>query len=126
MKEPAVTILVTVRNAENTIEKCIRSLLNIGYSNYKIYVSDAYSDDRTWEILQKFRKKIKIDDSVHLNFSGKISKHIQFEKGKKCIVVSGTYIGKRGKIQEIDGKKVKLDLEGDKTIALEKQRIVVL
>src|SRR3990170_2112556 len=61
MKKPAVTVLVTVRNAKQTIEKCIKSLLGQSYSNYNIYVTDAHSEDNTWSILQKFKKKIKLE-----------------------------------------------------------------
>jgi len=57
MKEPSVTVLVTVRNSQKTIEKCIRSLFKLNYKNYKIFVTDAYSTDGTWEILTKLKKK---------------------------------------------------------------------
>ncbi|MEM5843892.1 MAG: glycosyltransferase [Candidatus Aenigmatarchaeota archaeon] len=57
MKEPWVTILVTVKNSKDTIEKCIKSLLKLNYKNYKIYVTDAFSTDGTYEILEKLRKK---------------------------------------------------------------------
>ncbi len=57
MKEPSVTILVTVKNSKNTIEKCIDSLLRIDYKNYRIFVTDALSTDGTWEILEKMKEK---------------------------------------------------------------------
>jgi len=58
-KFPSVTVLVTVKNAKDTIDKCIKSLLNLNYpsSKYKIFVTDAYSTDGTFEILEKLRKK---------------------------------------------------------------------
>jgi glycosyltransferase involved in cell wall biosynthesis len=57
MKEPWVTVLVTVRNSKDTIEKCVKSLLNLNYKNYKIFITDAFSTDGTYEILEKLRKK---------------------------------------------------------------------
>jgi glycosyltransferase involved in cell wall biosynthesis len=57
MKEPLVTILVTVKNSKDTIEKCVKSLLGLDYKNYKIFITDAFSTDGTYEILEKFRKK---------------------------------------------------------------------
>jgi GT2 family glycosyltransferase len=57
MKEPWVTVLVTVRNSKDTIEKCVKSLLNLNYKNYKIFVTDAFSTDGTYETLEKLRKK---------------------------------------------------------------------
>ena len=61
MKQPSVTILLTVRNSAGTIKKCVDSLLNQDYKNKKIYVTDAFSTDGTYEILKKFGKKIKLE-----------------------------------------------------------------
>lgn len=55
----SVTILVTVRNCKGTMRKCIESLLHQNYRNYKIYVTDGFSTDGTWEIIKSFGKKIK-------------------------------------------------------------------
>ena len=59
--EPSVTILVTVKNSAGTIKKCIDSILNLNYKNKKVYVTDAYSTDGTWEILKKYGKRIRLD-----------------------------------------------------------------
>ena len=56
-KQPSATVLVTVKNSIGTIGKCVKSLLNLRYSNYKIYVTDAFSDDGTWEELEKIKEK---------------------------------------------------------------------
>jgi len=62
---PRVTIIVSVKNAGNTIEKCVKSLLNLNYPNYKIHIADAFSTDGTYEILKKLilehPKKIKLE-----------------------------------------------------------------
>ena len=57
MKYPKVTVLVTVKNMEGTIEKCVKSLLSLDYPNYRIFITDAYSTDRTFEILKKIKKR---------------------------------------------------------------------
>jgi GT2 family glycosyltransferase len=61
MKSPSVTVLVTVKNSASTIKDCIESLLKLNYRNKKIYVTDAYSTDDTWEILKKYGKKIRLE-----------------------------------------------------------------
>ncbi len=61
MKEPSVTIFLTVKNSSETIKKCVDSLLNLNYSNYSIYVTDAYSTDGTFEILKEYEDKIKLE-----------------------------------------------------------------
>lgn len=53
----SVTILVTVKNMRETIENCVKSLLNLNYSNYKIFITDAYSTDGGFEILKKLEEK---------------------------------------------------------------------
>jgi len=60
MKEPRVTVLITVRNNAATIKQCIESVLRQSYKNYDAMVVDAYSDDGTYEILKSFDKKIKL------------------------------------------------------------------
>ncbi|MEM2974217.1 MAG: glycosyltransferase [Candidatus Micrarchaeia archaeon] len=60
MKEPSVTILVTLKNAASTIKPCIDSLLKLDYNNYEILVVDAFSTDGSYEILKKYGKKIKL------------------------------------------------------------------
>lgn len=61
MKNPSVTVLVTVKNSANTIKKCIDSILDLNYKNKKIYVTDAFSTDGTWEILKGYGKKIRLE-----------------------------------------------------------------
>lgn len=56
-KQPSATVLVTVKNSRETIGNCVKSLLNLRYKNYKIYITDAFSDDGTWEELEKIKEK---------------------------------------------------------------------
>jgi glycosyltransferase involved in cell wall biosynthesis len=59
-KEVPVTIFVPVKNAENTIKNCVDSLLQQTYKNRKIIIIDNMSTDKTYDILKKYGKKIKI------------------------------------------------------------------
>lgn len=65
MSWPSVTVAVTAKNSKDTIEKCVKSLLNLNYPNYRIFITDAFSNDGTWEILKnlqkKYPKKISVD-----------------------------------------------------------------
>jgi glycosyltransferase involved in cell wall biosynthesis len=58
---PSVTVLVTVKNSANTIEKCIDSLLDLDYPDFRVYVTDAYSTDGTWEKLQQYTGRIRLE-----------------------------------------------------------------
>lgn len=50
---PKVSILVPVRNEEENIEKCIRSIIFQNYPNFEIIVLDDGSTDKTDDILQR-------------------------------------------------------------------------
>lgn len=58
--EPALAIIVAVRNEEEDVEKALQSLCNINYNNHRIIVVNDRSTDRTGEILQRF-------NHLHLN-----------------------------------------------------------
>jgi chlorobactene glucosyltransferase len=54
-ERPKVTVMVPVRNEEENIEVCVRSLLAQEYSDLEVIVLDDHSTDRTWKLLQEFR-----------------------------------------------------------------------
>ena len=60
MKQPKITVLITVKNSAETIKKCIDSVLKQTYKNYDVMVVDAFSNDGTYEILKSFGKKINL------------------------------------------------------------------
>ncbi len=61
MKNQSVTILLTVRNNAETIKECIEALLNQNYKDYGVYVTDAFSDDGTHDILRKYADRIRLE-----------------------------------------------------------------
>ncbi|MEI7709160.1 MAG: glycosyltransferase [bacterium] len=69
---PSVTIIVPCFNEDKSVEKTVRSLLNLDYpkDNFNIIVVDDGSTDATWEILQKFKsdKNVKL---IHKENGGK-------------------------------------------------------
>lgn len=60
-RKPTVSVFIPVKNAKETIEKCINSVLNQSYKPEKIYVIDNMSTDGTYEILKRFDKKIHLE-----------------------------------------------------------------
>ena len=57
------------------------------------------------------KEKIKIGDSIYLDLSGKILKHIPLEKGKKVLIYKGKYMGLYGKINSIERKNIHLTFD---------------
>ncbi len=56
-------------------------------------------------------------DTLILDFENKVKEHLALEKGKKIFTFSGSNIGKNGKIESVEGKKV--------TVKFEKEGIVL-
>jgi len=64
--------------------------------------------------------KIKVGDSVYIDNSGKVKRHVVPEKGGEIFAASGRYEGQDGKIIEIKDKKVLIKFkEGSSTLELE-------
>lgn len=59
MNCPFISIIVPVRNAQNTIKKCIDSLLDLNYPNYELIVVNDGSTDDTAKVLANYQN-IKI------------------------------------------------------------------
>ena len=57
MKNPKISVIVSVYNTEKYIEKCLDSLLNQTYSNIEIVVINDCSTDGSLKILKKYAKK---------------------------------------------------------------------
>ena len=53
-----ITIITVVKNAENTLENCIKSVLSQNYDNLEYIVIDGNSSDRTKEIINKYKNNI--------------------------------------------------------------------
>ena len=52
---PHISVLMSVRNAENSINFAIESILNQTYSNFEFLILDDYSTDNTYKILEKYQ-----------------------------------------------------------------------
>ncbi len=70
-------------------------------------------------------EKINTQDTVYLDYAGKIKKHVPFEKGKDCFIFSGKYMGSKGKVESVEAGLAKIKLN-DKTVFLEKGGVIVL
>lgn len=60
MKAPLVSIITVVRNAEHTIEKTIRSVLEQDYQPLEYIIVDGSSNDSTMQVINRFSDRISI------------------------------------------------------------------
>ncbi len=58
IKKNLITIITVVKNSEQTIERCIQSVLNQNYDNFEYIIIDGGSNDKTKEILDKYKAKV--------------------------------------------------------------------
>jgi len=67
--QPAVSVIVPVRNGEQTIEPLLQSLLRLDYdrNELEIVVVDGNSTDRTRDIVRKYPVKLVIERKEGLN-----------------------------------------------------------
>lgn len=89
MKNPKISVIVSVYNTEKYIEKCLDSLFNQTYSNIEIVVINDCSTDGSLKILKKYAKKhdnmILIENKENRGLS--YSRNVGLEKA------TGEYIG---------------------------------
>lgn len=71
------------------------------------------------------KEKINVGDSVYLDFSGAIKKHIPISKDKEAMIISGRYTGNTLKIQDIKDGKVIIKINGG-TAEIDKSAVMVL
>ena len=57
-KKPLVSIVTTCFNAEKTIERTIKSVINQNYSNIEYIIIDACSTDKTIKIIKRYENHI--------------------------------------------------------------------
>jgi len=55
--EPTVYVLIPAHNEEGVIERTVRSVLNQDYSNFKVFLINDNSTDRTLEIMRKIESQ---------------------------------------------------------------------
>ena len=56
--KPLISIITVVKNAEETIEKCISSVIKQKYDNIEYIIVDGGSTDKSIEIIKKYNEKI--------------------------------------------------------------------
>ena len=53
-----ISIVVPMYNAEKSIERCIKSILNQSYNSYELIIIDDGSTDKSKEIVSKYIEMI--------------------------------------------------------------------
>ena len=84
--KPLVSVLMSVRNGEQTVEKSIKSILNQSYDYFEFLIVDDCSTDSTLEklkILEKQDGRISIfTNSENIGLTKSLNKLIKNTKGE--------------------------------------------
>lgn len=73
------------------------------------------------------KENYKVNDSLVINFEGKIVKKRELKDGAKVVIISGKHIGEEGKIERIDENKIALiKLKETNKINLSLDRIMAM
>jgi glycosyltransferase involved in cell wall biosynthesis len=89
-----VSVLLTIRNAEKYIELCLRSLLNQTYNNFNIIIVDDLSNDKTKEIIEKFKDQriVYLRNEKLLGLSASRNKCLEHATGDYVFFTDGDCI----------------------------------
>ncbi len=72
------------------------------------------------------KENMNVGDSIIVDFENKIKKYVPLEKGKNVIIISGSNVGKIGKINSVSESDVSVNIQGLKEdVILNKKHIIV-
>lgn len=81
-----VSIIVPVYNAENTIERCIESILKQSYNNIELILIDDGSNDNSFKIINKYKNKKNVVIIKQKNVG------VSLTRNKGIKIANGEYI----------------------------------
>jgi len=98
---PLVSIVTTCFNAEKTIERAIKSVLNQNYKNIEYIIIDACSNDNTKRIIDKYKTHLSYYDSQQdRGISDGWNKGIKKSKGEYIQILNADDYIPKNKITE--------------------------
>jgi len=89
--EPSVSIVMTVKNVENYIARCIKSILDQAFNDFEIVIIDDMSNDNTKNIIEKFDdKRIKyFQNTKWLGISKSRNRGFKYTTGEYVFFTDG-------------------------------------
>lgn len=98
----SVSILLTLRNAEKDVGKCLTSLLDQTFTDFEVVIVDDVSTDKTKEIIQKFKdQRVKYFRNERLlGLSASRNKCLKYATGDYVFFTDGDCIVSKNWIEE--------------------------
>lgn len=85
-KQPRVSIIIPVYNAEKTLERCVDSIINNTYHNFELILIDDNSQDQSLSLCYKYKSEYTI---IHHNMN---NRGASYSRNKGIELSSGEYI----------------------------------
>ncbi|MCC6138332.1 MAG: glycosyltransferase [Bdellovibrionaceae bacterium] len=86
---PKISIVTTCLNAEATIETTIKSVLAQNYSNMEYVIADGGSQDKTLEIIGRYKKNLaKVSSQKDRGISDGFNKGIELTSGELIWIIN--------------------------------------
>jgi glycosyltransferase involved in cell wall biosynthesis len=105
MKDPLVSVLIAVHNEEKVIARTLSNLIRIRdreYRNMEIIVGSDGNEDRTDEIVRKFRSVKLLTANQRLGKAGMLKRMYKVAKGEIIIIHDADWLlDSRGKFKNI-------------------------
>ena len=70
-------------------------------------------------------QSFSVGDTLVLSKDNKVMKHLSFDNGKEIFVLSGSNIGKKGKIRKLIEKKISVEFDKNNVI-LDKEQVILI
>ena len=91
LMKPDVSVIVAAYNEEETIGRCIKSLLSQAYTKKEIIVVNDGSTDRTGNIAKKYPVRL-LDNKRNMGFGFSVNRAIKTAKGSIVIIFHADHV----------------------------------
>ena len=100
--KPLVSVIMSVRNCEEFLKKCIISILSQSYKNIEFIIVNDASSDGTKTIINSFKeKRVKIiSNKRRLGLTNSLNKALGIAKGKYIARMDGDDIAFKNRIRD--------------------------
>ena len=113
IKKPLFSIIIVTYNSEKYLEGCLKSILKQNFKNYEIIIIDNESQDKTLDIIKKYKKDIDFWKSEKdKGIFDAMNKGIKNSKGKIISILNSDDFFYQGALKTVNkyfNKKNKID-----------------
>jgi glycosyltransferase involved in cell wall biosynthesis len=111
-KKPFFSIITVTKNSERFIERNIKSVLNQTIKDYEHIIIDGKSNDKTLEIINKYKKKISYFISKKdKNMWDAINKGLKISKGQIIVILNSDDIFYKNGLKIVKKKIINENLD---------------